>query len=296
MGTTILSTAICQEGVKSSLALACKAAEACVKNAGLTINDIDMLINIGIYHDDNIMEPAMAPLIQKQLGMNLDPILMKTGFTFCFDLYNGACGFINALMVADGFLKNGRARKVLIVSGDTHPSKTSHDEFPFKPMGAAVLLHHEANSEKGFSKFYIQTSTNGYKGTIGGAELSNLGKKGRTRIECFREDRFIESLSEFTSTTAADYMKKYDIDVKKIGWLISSQQDRGFAGYMHRAIGMNGVSGYVDVYENFGNVHTSSLPLCYHQINEEGSVKPDDKILFAAVGSGLTAAYAMYTA
>lgn len=295
MGTTIVSSAIFQEGIKSSLSLLCKAAESCISKAGLGINDIDMLINVGIYHDDNIMEPAMAPLIQKHMGMNLDPVLKKTGFTFCFDLYNGACGFINALMTADAFLRNGRARNVLIVAGDTHPSKSIQADFPFSPLGAAVILQHDANSNKGFSHYYEQTSTNGYRGALAGAELSRLGNRGRAMIQYFREDRFIENLSEFTSVTAGEYVKKFNIDVKDIGILISSQQDRGFAGYMHKAVGMNGVSKYVDIFETYGNVHTSSLPLCYHHIAEQGVMKHDDKILFAAVGSGLTAAYAMYT-
>lgn len=296
MGTTILSTSIVDKGIYSSIEFACRAGIDCVKRVGKSINDVDILINIGVYHDDNIMEPAMAPLIQKKLGMNPDPVNVKTGVTFCFDLYNGACGFINALQVADSFLKTGRARHVLIVSGDTHPSQQKKDTFPFNPLGAAVLLGYDANAKKGFSHFHIKTSTNGKQGLVGGGDVINRGDSGRHFMMVTKEDGYEDALGTFITSAATEYIQTNGIDVNAIRFLISSQQTKGFACTLHKAIGMNGTSRCVDFYDTFGDVHTSTLPLGYHQLMGEGAVKEDDTILFAAVGSGLTAAYAMYRA
>lgn len=296
MGTTIVSTSIIDKGCYSSLEFACQAGLNCVDKAGMGINDVDILINIGVYHDDNIMEPAMAPLIQKKLGLNLDPIIKKTGVTFCFDLYNGACGFINALQVADSFLKTKRAKNVLIVSGDTHPSQQKTDSFPFNPLGAAVLLTYDEDMQKGFSHFYLKTNTNGKQGLVGGATMIELGESGRCFMGFTKDNDFEDALGQFITAVTVEFIQTYGIDLNTIRFLISSQQKQGFAQFIHKAIGMNGTSRYMDLYKTFGDVHTSSLPLGFHLLNEEGAIKQNDTILFAAAGSGLTAACALYTA
>lgn len=59
---------------------------------------IDLLVNVGVYRDNNLCEPSVCALIQHQLGMCLNPEQAATGsMVFSFDLMNGACGLINAL-------------------------------------------------------------------------------------------------------------------------------------------------------------------------------------------------------
>lgn len=296
MGTEIVATSIVNKGIYSSIDFVCQAGTECVDKAGISIHEVDILINIGVYHDDNIMEPAMAPLIQKKLGLNPDPVMVKTGVTFCFDLYNGACGFINALQVADSFLKTGQAKHVLIVSGDTHPSQQKHATFPFTPVGAAVLLRYDKNAKKGFSHFYLETRANEKQGLVSGGDLFNFGKTGRSLMDFTIDDDYVEELGQFISSTSTEYIQASKIDLNTIRFLISSQQKQGFSRFIHQAIGMNGTSRCVDLYDTFGDVHTSSLPLGYHQLREEGAINDNDRILFAAAGSGLTAAYALYDA
>jgi hypothetical protein len=39
---------------------------------GLDAEKVDVLVNAGLYHDRNLGEPALAPLIQDDLGANRD--------------------------------------------------------------------------------------------------------------------------------------------------------------------------------------------------------------------------------
>lgn len=298
MGTRIKSAAVSLNGTNSSMALSVQAIQKCIEKAGIDKNDIDLLINVGIYHDDNLMEPAMAPLIQQQLGINLDPVKQGTmKFTFCFDLYNGACGFINALQVADATLKAGRAKHILIVSADTHPSMEPHDHFPFRPVGAAVLLTHEADQDKGFDRFYMNTSENRLRGQVGGADMINWGQDGiigKKFIEILTDDGYVNALHEFSVQSAEKYFDAYNINIDKINFMLTSQQEKGFAKRLHDGMGLNGITRLIDLHEQYGDPHTSSLPLGLHQIMEEGALKENDTILLAAAGSGLTSAFAMY--
>ena len=48
--------------------LADAAARACLTNAGKEPGDVDLLINAGVYREDNMGEPALAALIQEDIG------------------------------------------------------------------------------------------------------------------------------------------------------------------------------------------------------------------------------------
>jgi 3-oxoacyl-[acyl-carrier-protein] synthase-3 len=279
--------------------LAVEAGKDCIEKSGIDKTDIDVLISIGVYRDDNIMEPAIAPLIQQRIGINPDPVKHGTmKFTFCFDLYNGACGFVNAMQVADSFIKSGQAGNVLIVSADAHPSKTRHDNFPFTPLGAAVLLTDSGDSKKGFTNYFINTSGNGYEGFVGGADLQKWksdGINGKQDIDIKQDRGFHEALHGLTKQSARAYIERYNICLDTVKFLITSQPEKGFARRINRAIGLCADTNIVDLYGTYGNPHTSSLPLGFHTLVDSGVLQENDNVLFVATGSGLTSAFAMYT-
>jgi 3-oxoacyl-[acyl-carrier-protein] synthase-3 len=300
MGTIVKTTAVTTSGSTSSIDLAVEAGNNCIETSGIDKNDIGVLISIGVYHDDNIIEPAIAPLIQQRLGINPDPAgRQNMKFTFCFDLYNGACGFISALQVADSLIASGQAENVLIISADSHPSQARRDDFPFTALGAAVLLTDGGGLKKGFTDYCHTTSTNGYRGFASGGDLRALQAcniNTRKFVELKQDDDFHQSLYEFASLSAMDYIKLHHINPDTVKFLIASQPEIGFARRIGQAIGFNGTTNIVDIYGKHGNPHTASLPLGFHELVESGAMQEKDKILFVAAGSGLTTAFAMYTA
>jgi 3-oxoacyl-[acyl-carrier-protein] synthase-3 len=300
MGTIIKATAVSNSGYTSSIDLAVDAGKSCIEKSGMDKADINVLISIGIYHDNNIIEPAMAPLIQQRLGLNPDPAgQQKMTFTFCFDLYNGACGFINAVQAADSLIKSRQTHNVLIVSGDAHPSKTRQDDFPFAPRGAAVLLIDGGESRKGFTDYGIATSTTGYRGFESGGDiiaLQALNIDMRKYMVLKQDDGFHRSLCQFAAQSARDYIEQHRINLDTVKFLIASQPENGFAQLLGRTIGLNGTTNVVDIYGKHGDPHTAALPLGFHELAESGAIGEKDEILFMAFGSGLTSAFAMYTA
>ena len=143
MGIIIKATSIVENSEnQGSVELTVQAAKACIASAGITMEDIGILINLGIYKEDNIGEQAMAALIQKQLRLNADPVKQSPAekTTFCFDLLNGSCGFLNAIQVLEALMKNDQLNYAIIVSSDVHPSRDQVQDFPYAPYGAAVIV------------------------------------------------------------------------------------------------------------------------------------------------------------
>ena len=73
MGTVIDRVALTDGGWRtrhSALRLAVKAAKDCLHEAGRNAHEVDLLVNAGIYRDRNLAEPALAAMIQEDIGAN----------------------------------------------------------------------------------------------------------------------------------------------------------------------------------------------------------------------------------
>lgn len=145
--------------------LADTAARHCFTLAGCQPGDIDMLINVGMYREDSIGEPALAALIQQDIGASPGRRPARRGGgaehagqagTFSFDLLNGACGAINAIQIESGLLKSGVIRLGAVVSSDVQPDVKDPDAAFLRPAGGALLLRWR-DGDAGFTDFATET-------------------------------------------------------------------------------------------------------------------------------------------
>ena len=280
---------------QGSIDLAVQAAKKCIDSGNINVEDIGILINIGIYREENIVEPAIAKLIQKNLRINLDP-LRKTPVgktTFCFDLINGPCGFLNAVQIVDSFMKtNHNIKYALIVSGDVHPSKKQVSDFPYSHYGAAVILTKSSEKGKGFRKIIFRTSDDdNYTGVFGYHDIRKYGKNGRYNIAVEVAEDYKHRLEDFTIETINEYIKSENLNLSNSA-LITSQPTHDFGKRIIRMVGGE-EKDLINIYEKYGDSHSSALSLGYHIIKE--SIKEEkDKILFVGASAGLTAACGLY--
>ncbi len=95
------------EGEQSS-DLAVKAAQQAVDRAGISVDQIDLII-FGACTQD-FCEPATANVVQEKLGAKNAQVL---------DVKNACNSFLNGLDVADSHIRAGKSRCALVVSGET---------------------------------------------------------------------------------------------------------------------------------------------------------------------------------
>ena len=159
MGTRIeAATALTSHGLRKPTArrLADAATRTCLAQAGKEPGDVDMLINTGIYREDNMGEPALAALIQEDIGANLGQPPIGGRGTFSFDLLNGICGVISAIQLESGLLRSGVIRLGAIVASDVDPNLKNPRTAFLQPAGGAMLLGWD-DSLAGFTDFYMET-------------------------------------------------------------------------------------------------------------------------------------------
>ncbi|MGB0094819.1 MAG: hypothetical protein WBP81_20085, partial [Solirubrobacteraceae bacterium] len=162
MGTIIeaTATATTHRGpfAQGSLKLADAAARSCLERADRTAEELDLLINAGVYHDKGLSEPAFASMIQEDIGANVDlgdPLGGGHG-TFSFDVNNGACGLLTGIHLADGLLASGTVALGMVVASDMDPESGVSQDFGFPAVGGAVLLSAD-ESRAGFTAFQFAT-------------------------------------------------------------------------------------------------------------------------------------------
>lgn len=187
MGVIIESTGLGKNAVV--------AAQNCLEKIKLPVKNIDLLINAGIYREDNTVEPAISAFLQKELGLNLDYVKNNTGkAAFSFDLMNGACGVLNAIQVAQACLQSSSVQKVLIVCQNANPR--------YACLGAAMLLELSDNPQKGFDPVYTRASIDGFYGLKSYTTLYQ--PNSRTRIDIEEHDNYESRLISFMASCVQD--------------------------------------------------------------------------------------------
>ncbi|MFJ2577102.1 hypothetical protein [Kitasatospora aureofaciens] len=311
MATVISSAALSPaDGSGSSIGHAAAAGRACLEQAQMSSADVDVLINVGVYRDSNIVEPSVAALIQKNIGINLDYLHSPDRrAAFSLDLMNGACGVLNAVQAADALLSTGSARRVMVVSADTHPStdpsRAGTAAFPYASTGAALLLEHTGDT-LGFGRVHHRSLPGGH-GVNGYLPLPDVGADGRNSIVVDRDDDVLDRMLALAVDSVHTVLSAEDSaaiaqDTADAGrahvaldrtLLVTSQPTPAFAARLAKRLGLASDAA-VTVEGVHGDPHTSALIHGYRQALDTGRLAGHDQVLFLAVGAGLTSATSLY--
>jgi 3-oxoacyl-[acyl-carrier-protein] synthase-3 len=289
VGVVIESTAVSTDrSVRSSIAHASLAIRDCLERARVSPSGVGVLINVGVYRDSNIVEPAMAALIQKEVGIN--PDYVKGGIaSTSFDLMNGACGALNAVQVAAALLTTATARYVLVVSSDAHPSNRHVEGFPYATMGAAMLLRLDAGAPRGFGALRTAPLDDGDPGVEGYAPWMT-GAREVISVDVY--PRFAGRALDAAEKLAREAIAAEGLDASRT-FLVSSHPTPRFALDLAARLGID-PSAVATADELEGDPHSSALTYGYHRAIERRVAARHSTTLFVAAGAGISAASAVY--
>jgi 3-oxoacyl-[acyl-carrier-protein] synthase-3 len=267
----------------SSIERLSRAGRQCLNKFGN--HQVRTLINIGVYRDSNVVEPAIAALVQKKLGLGLrytsgiEPVLS-------FDLLNGPCGFLSAVETASALL-SGEEGRCLVVAGDGHPAGTADRDFPYAQIGAAALLGYTSGTG-GFSR--VHTASNGAKPALHGyVDLATMGTQGRETIHFAVEGLDEDELVNLTITQARECLANEQVSSKDVS-LVTTSPFPGFAPRIAEELAI------VEIHAAPAGIgadpHTAASIVAYSLAAE--STRPDADLLFVAAGAGPIVATCLY--
>ncbi|WP_374305442.1 beta-ketoacyl-ACP synthase III [Ferrovibrio sp.] len=261
--------------------LAIKASQAALKNAGLTADDVDLIVLATATPDQTF--PATACRVQAELGMTRG---------FAFDVQAVCSGFIFALATADNFIKAGQAKTALVIGAETFSrildwtDRTTCVLFA-DGAGALVLRAEEGKGntdDRGVLTTHLHSDGrhNDLLYVDGGP--SSTQTTGHVRMqgkEVFRHA--VVNLADVVKETLA----AVDMKPEQIDWLVPHQANKRIIDGTARKLGM-GTERVVLTVDHHGNTSAASVPLALAEAVADGRIKRGDVLLLEAMGGGFT--------
>ncbi|MBL9017669.1 MAG: hypothetical protein JNL83_25995 [Myxococcales bacterium] len=269
------------------------AATACLRRAGRRPSELDLLINAGLYKDANTAEPALATIIQEDLGANPAPRHAHGHGTFAFDVLNGGCGVLTAAQLLDTFVSHGAARTGLIVAGDVDPSPRTSRNFPFSPAGAAMLLAYTPGPT-GFQAFEFRTfpeHAGMFEASVHWEPHAGWLRRGRNIVDVHEAPEFGARCVELATDVASSFLARHGLVPDDIELLITSQYPRAVATDLPSALGIP-LSCVPRVAPELARSHTAGPIAALEAARDR--LATARRTLFVTVGAGITVGVALY--
>jgi 3-oxoacyl-[acyl-carrier-protein] synthase-3 len=274
--------------------MAIRAAEKCLKQAGVSASEVDLIIVATVTPD--YKTPSTACLVQEHLGSPAS----------AFDI-NAACsGFIYGLTMASQFVRTGCSRNALIIGAETLTTllnPADRKTYPIFGDGAgAVLISADPNpvEEKASGILAYRLASEGKLGAAlrtpgGGARIpfsqevldSNqhyLEMDGRTVFKW--AVRMIPDIVDEILTRAS--MSLSDIDL-----FIPHQANLRIIDAAVETLGIDRSKVIVNL-DRYGNTSAASIPISIAEAISEGRVKPGSNVMMVGFGAGLTWGACLY--
>ncbi len=260
--------------------LATSAARQALKSAGMTGNDLDLIVLATATPDHTF--PATATKVQAQLGMTRGA---------AFDVQAVCTGFIYALSTADALMRAGQARTALVIGAETFSRILDWQDrgtcVLFGDGAGAVVLQAAEGEEKlprGILSSHLHSDGSNYDLLYVDGGPSTTGTAGFLRMEgreVFRHA--VQRLAEVVDEAlAANGLKESDID-----WLVPHQANRRIIDCMGKKLGLAAEKVVVTI-DRHANTSAASVPLALAEAVADRRIRPGQLVLLEAMGGGLT--------
>lgn len=262
--------------------LAVEAARVAMDKAGVTAEDIDLVVVATATPDRTF--PATAAIVQGRLG-----IIQGAAF----DVAAVCSGFVYGLGVVDALLRTGAHRRALLIGAELFSRILDWEDrgtaVLFGDGAGAVVIEAQtsetdATSTRGILATRLRADgrhhdllyVDGGPGTTG--TVGKLRMKGR---EVFRHA--VTNLVEVTQEVLGDAgLQAADID-----WIVPHQANARILEATARKLGVPAERMVVTVNEH-ANTSAASVPLALDQAVRDGRIRKGDLCLLEAMGGGFT--------
>jgi 3-oxoacyl-[acyl-carrier-protein] synthase-3 len=291
MGTVVEASAIATpagDQPTGAVALADAAARACMERAHRAPDDVQLLINVGLYLDRNISEPAIAALIQEDINANVEPEPGGGQGTFSFDIRNGACGLLTGIELVDGMLASGTIEAGMVVATDADPEPGLTEGFRFPALGGAVMLSTDG-ARRGFSRFRSATFPEYAHLFSSAIEWREENGAGRNVLTVEIADDYPARALECAEKTAREVAGADGLDLREVGALFATASTPGFGQALAERLGIPPARA-ASLPDSLGRAHTAGLAAALDSL----ALAEAGTALLVSAGAGITVAAAVY--
>ncbi len=279
--TGIKERRVLEEG-KGNADMAFRAARRALKDAQMQATDLDAII-MGTVTPDYPF-PSSACVLEDMLGAR---------DVFSFDVGAACSGFLNALSVADSFIRTGQINKALVVGSDALSRLLNWQDrgtcILFGDGAGAVVLGASQNGSGILSTrlrtdgSYVKTLYVPAGGSLKPATPETVQRNEHT-ITMNGKEVFkiaVRSMEEISRQALIEA----DVQVSEVALVIPHQANRRIIVALAERLGIPMERVMVNL-EKYGNTSAASIPVALDEAKRQGRIKPGDIVLLNAFGAG----------
>ncbi len=264
--------------------LGAEAARRAMKQAGVTAEDIDLIIVATITPD--MPFPSTACLIQGKIGAFR---------AAAFDLEAACAGYIYALEIAQQFIMSRTYNTVLVVGAEKLSSivdwKDRNTCVLFGDGAGAAILQ---NRPQAHGLLTAVMGADGRKADLlfmagGGSRCPASTESVVSRQHYLRMEgkETFKSAIQAMQTAAEEALRRCEIDITRIKLIIPHQANRRIIDAVGERLGARPDQLFVNVHK-YGNTSAASVGIALDEAVRSGSIQRGDLILLVVFGAGLT--------
>lgn len=264
-----------------------QAALRAIEHAGVTLQDIDVIISANGASEQGI--PCTAALIQRQLQLE------RSGIP-CFDINSTCLSFLSALDTISYAIDAGRYQRALIVSSEL-PSRglNWHDMETCTIFGdgaAACVLEKSTHSSRIIASHMITHSV--------GSELCRI-EAGGTRfppsqphdreLGLFHMDgkKVFKLASQLLDQSKEALLAKAAVTIEDIHWVVPHQASQLAMHHIKKRLAIPSEK-FIDIYATHGNQMAASLPTALSHHVHANKIQRGQLLYLMGTGAGISAA------
>lgn len=258
--------------------LAAAAGKKAMENAGLEIADIDLIVVATTTPD--LTFPATATIVQQKLGMH---------HGYAFDIQAVCSGFVYAIATADSFIKNGMAKRALVIGAETATRLLDWTDRTTCVLfgdgaGAAVVELSKPGEDRGILRSALRSDGHHWNKLYVDGGVSSTQSIGHVRME--GREVFKHAVGMITDVVY-EVLEKSGYTIDDLDWFVPHQANKRIIDGAGQKLGLPPEKVVITV-DRHANTSAASVPLALHTAVSDGRIKRGDLVMIEAMGGGFT--------
>jgi len=269
--------------------LAVEAAKVALERAGMQASDLDCIIFATLSPD--YFFPGSGVYLQRKLGVTNIP---------CMDIRNQCSGFLYGLSVADGWVRTGQYKRVLLIGAEV---QSAGMDLTTRGRDTAVLFGDGAGAailgptdEPGRGVLSTHLYADGECAELLWCNLGGSANRPRLSAEQLEQGlqyavmQGREVFKHASTRMPESVMTALGASGLKIGdikVLIPHQANMRITEMVQKRLGLRDDQVYSNI-DRYGNTTAASIPIALHEVVTRGMLQRGDLLVLTAFGSGFT--------
>jgi 3-oxoacyl-[acyl-carrier-protein] synthase-3 len=264
--------------------MAAHAAQRAMKKAGVTADQIDLIIVATITPD--MPFPATACIVQQKIGARR---------AAAFDLEAACSGFIYGLEVGQQFIMSRTYDTVLVIGAEKLSSIVDWTDrntcVLFGDGAGAAVLQSRPNSH---GLLTAVMGADGSKGSLlhmpgGGSRCPASADSVAAKLHYLRMDgrETFKNAVQAMYHAAQEALRRCELDISKIKCVIPHQANRRIIDAVGKRLGATPEQWFINL-DRYGNTSAASVAIALDEAVSSGKIQRGDLILMMVFGAGLT--------